>query len=190
MSEVLAKKPEERHVSMTAFAAALDSCLHAAASASGPTVTAPPAGEVPSRRPRRRLWVSAAAALAGLLVAVFLYFKLNTGTVQVEVDVPGAVVLIDGERPRQFEADGKIRLPAGEHVLVVKYDDVAMKTEPFKVNRWRHEVLMISIAEQVAARERAKDPSLEAMKMFSNVAGGFFDTFGKMATEQGVKGQK
>jgi serine/threonine protein kinase len=179
----LAKKPEDRFVSMAAFAAALAPEETGAQATSAAlvveresTLSLPAPPPLPSwrRRWRRWLWASAAALL--LAVGLLWYFNTNYGTAQVKVDTSGAEILVDGAR-QDNPAD--IRLPVGEHTLVVKFHGVAMATKTFTIHRGKREVLQVDIADQIA-----KDPALEAFRRFSGLTEGIFGTIGRAANEQ------
>ena len=144
--KALAKKPEDRHASMAAFAAALDDSLRATPVLSGPTVTLSAPAVVSARRSLRWLWVSAAGLLA-VVLGVVIWFKINVGTVHVSVDLPGAEILVDGERIK--EGQEKIRLSPGEHKLIVRLNGVPMDTRSIFVRRWEHEDVHVEITREM-----------------------------------------
>jgi serine/threonine protein kinase/Leucine-rich repeat (LRR) protein len=160
---MVAKKPEDRFASMVAVIEALTSCpVHQAAPAAPavPTATeepkwaaaatqalakpqpAPgcPQPSAPTRS-RKKRWLPAAVAVAvvgilGTLYVAGVVFKVKTpgGTVWVEVDEPGAEVLVDGKQitiTRPGDEAVKIELEEGKHELTVTKGGFKTSTKQF-----------------------------------------------------------
>lgn len=138
VERALAPRPEERFPSAGAFEAALASAISGRAPEAAPLRTPEEASPRAGSRPRRHLWLAAAAAAAGL-VAVGLYFGISAGRREAApaagpVPAPGAQVVAAPpataavqapaafevqtdifREPRQGEG-GDIRLAAGARV--------------------------------------------------------------------------
>jgi len=185
--KALAKKPEDRYASMAEFAAALDRCRNAADPVVTLPVTVPTLSfstppPLPVRRSRRWLWASVAGvALALALVAGgLIYLRTGTGTVQINVDVPGAVVVVDDD-PGQQPEDGRFRLSVGDHWVVVKYEGVAVAKRRIHVSRGSNEPVMLEITDELIAQGiRHVAPIFKGV---TNMGTDMFGAFNKLVTD-------
>src|SRR5262249_42169013 len=111
---------------------------------------------------------------------VVIYFLTNTSTVDVVVDEPGAVVVVEDD-PGQQPVDGRFRLWAGPHWLVVKYEGAVVQRRRILVRRGSYEAVRIEITDELIARGfRHVGPIFKGV---TNMSTDMFGAFNKLVTD-------
>lgn len=164
--KMLAKKIDDRYQSMQQVVDALTAFLKQ----SGQNSTAPSRGESSSTpeqqmTPRwydfrngsvsgRAVFLAAALPVVFLLGAIILLIRAGERTVQVTIDDPSAVVIIDGKQRVRFSGkQGEVELAIGSHEVTVTHNGTIVKGYDqfhFVVAENGNEPLVIEVLDQTA----------------------------------------
>ncbi len=177
---MMAKRPGDRYQSMTEVIEALRDCQVVTEDASGQAAveqavldtvaagrdrTAVVRGELADRASRRRWWIGGTWATlllaAVVLGSVIVKIHLRAATVIVELNEPGAEVVVDDGKVQVVTEDKhrvEIQVDAGHHTLTVRKGGFQTRKETFTITSGGHEVLKITLVPTAVEKANTKPP--------------------------------
>jgi formylglycine-generating enzyme required for sulfatase activity len=180
---MLAKQPDARYQTMAEVVGELEKCnqqgagpvrpmpiarpnpMNVAVTADGPSVTIRTAPRPPKKADRNWLLIGGSAAVAlicvGLLFAIIMQIKTPAGTVVVEIDQPGAEILVD-DKPAKITikpAGGgevvTIEGQPGKHQLKVSKGGFTAVTRDFVINEGQPDQIKVHLESKSVASKVA-----------------------------------